>query len=587
MRKKTTILGVLAVLVAAQGIARAQDKESVWERDREFQAKIDLEEYRQLAIQYGGRRKPIDTFAREMVFKITDRKRFEGLDPVFMVLSMVHEFRDQWYARRCVAVRNLKLIEEFTKANKELADQKRRSGDRLYISMRDLQSNATVQGIFQTAAENQEKQKPRNEIEKAVLGLWDRVFTMGKLSTLYTIVPASDDLADKWTTVERADRTIFLELQQKEAAFTSALRKRDAEAFNTATAALVEQMKSYDFKVYPYYGLLELEYNMSIYKPFQIVQLVYLLAILALIVGAFGVKPARALGFWVFVAATVLHVGALTGRGFLVSRSPVASLYETLLFMTGFAAVMSLVLEIVFKRVTWFAMAASIVSLGGLFLGDWHPIYADKQSISPLVPVLRSYWLNIHVTCMIASYGACLLAASIGFVHLTRYCWNGGGKFAETKAMVDMENYIYRAIQVGFLLLTVGIILGGVWANQSWGRYWDWDPKETWAFIAWIVYAAYLHMRLMGKAGGIRAAVWSLVGFWFIMFTYLGVSYILPGLHAYAEPGAMNYGNVVRHIAPFVYVPAGMAAFFYGLYFARKDVGAAPQNLEGDAAKAG
>lgn len=583
------ILGSALLLSLAAQPAFAQGSGRTWKEDREFSAKLELTGFRKLAVQEGGRRKPVDSFAREFVFKITDRSSFQGLDPVYMTLSMAYEFRDQWLTRRCICVRNLELIEMFKEGGE--FSQKRRAGDRFYVSIQDFQTNPKIQRIFRKGASKAQKNEPRNDLEKACFEIYDKTLMMKRLSDGIKIVPTSDKVDDPWTSIANSDPSLFKDLQATEADFLAAMRDPDPKKFNESIEKLVKQMNAYDFKVYPYYGLLELEYAMNKYKPFKLAQLVYLLSILCFVAGYMKVKHARLIGFVTFSFACLLHVGALTGRGFLVSRSPVASLYETLVFMTGFAAVMAWVLEIIYKRSGAFALGASVVCLAGLFLGDHHPIYYDKQAINPLVPVLRSYWLNIHVTCMIASYGACLLAAAVGFVYMWRWCLGAGaeaksaentGQFlkqaffkntaniSQDQSMQDMDHYLYRSVQVGFLLLTVGIILGGVWANQSWGRYWDWDPKETWAFITWVVYAVYLHMRIAGVGRGPIAAAMSLIGFWFVMFTYLGVSYVLPGLHSYVPAGEFDWG----HMWPFVASPIAFTALFGGLTLAGSKIGA-------------
>ena len=151
-------------------------------------------------------------------------------------------------------------------------------------------------------------------------------------------------------------------------------------------------------------------------------------------------------------------------------------------------------------------------------------------SINPLVPVLRSYWLNIHVTIITASYGAFALAAGLGHVYLYRYRSNPRDTTFLNK--VDMLNL--RSVQLGTVLLTAGVILGAVWANESWGRYWGWDPKETWSLITLLLYLAVIHGRLNGWADRVKTAVFTVAGFAAVLMTYFGVNYYLTGLHSYA-----------------------------------------------------
>jgi len=555
MRTRIITAGLLSLAFTGAAFAAPPAPKA----DAAFASKLKLEDFRQLAVQEGGRRKPLDSFSREIVFKITDRKSFEGQDPVLTMLSMAFELNERWLDKRCIAVRNLDLIALFQKELK--FEGKRRGGARFFISVDDFSRCREAQKIYRQAIAKARKRKPRNKLEKAVLEASERIFVLRSVRTLLTVLPTSDAIQDKWVSIDQADAR-FGKVKTAQASLIEALRKRDAESFNKAVGQLTSDIQGFDFKAYPYFGLLELEVGMNQFKPFQVAQLIYLISMLLLIASAMGKESCLKPGMTVFYIGVSLHILALVGRGLLVARSPVASLYETLVFMTGFAALLAFTLEQTSGRKGHYALAATIVAFCGLFLGDWHPIYADKQAISPLVPVLRSYWLNIHVSCMIASYGACLLAAAMGAIYIVRYCLNGGQEFAKTKEMVELEQLSYRTIQVGFLLLTIGVILGGVWANQSWGRYWDWDPKETWSFITWIGYAVYLHMRLMGHTKYIGTAILNLCAFWSVMFTYLGVSYVLPGLHSYVPAGEASYSSLM----PFIYIPAIIAAGFGGLW---------------------
>ena len=169
----------------------------------------------------------------------------------------------------------------------------------------------------------------------------------------------------------------------------------------------------------------------------------------------------------------------------------------------------------------------------------------DMQRISPLVPALQSHWLTMHVTMMLCSYATLLFGCLFSIAFLAVYGWqqrlvsiNGSlGTFRPTSSYKDLldslDGLSYRLIGAGFPLLTLGILSGAVWANQAWGAYWSWDPKETWALITWLTFAIYLHTRLVTGWIGIRPARIASVGFIVVWICYLGVNILGKGLHAY------------------------------------------------------
>ncbi|MTI81886.1 MAG: c-type cytochrome biogenesis protein CcsB [Firmicutes bacterium] len=153
------------------------------------------------------------------------------------------------------------------------------------------------------------------------------------------------------------------------------------------------------------------------------------------------------------------------------------------------------------------------------------------QSSSPLMPALRSNWLYIHVFTAIIAYGAFGVSYVLGIMYLLKE----QGFLKKTLPSLDLiDTLIYKIISFAMPFMTLLIITGAIWAEDAWGNYWSWDPKETWSLITWLIYAGYLHTRLMGKWKGRRSVIFAIVGFLAVMFTFVGVSYLLPGLHSYA-----------------------------------------------------
>ena len=229
------------------------------------------------------------------------------------------------------------------------------------------------------------------------------------------------------------------------------------------------------------------------------------------------------------IAGFALHTVALVCRGIGAGRLPLTNQYE---FATSFAwglCLVSLVFIIRFKFPVLGAFAAPVIFL---IIG-----YAAMQSkaVNDLMPALRSNWLGFHVSTAIIAYGAFGVSFVLSIIFLLRDRMKASGfldQHIPNREKLDMLSY--RSVSLGLLFLTFTIITGAIWAERAWGSYWSWDPKETWSLVTWIIYAIYLHLRLRRGWQGRAAAIFAVVGFVCVMFTYLGVNTWLPGVHSYA-----------------------------------------------------
>jgi len=190
---------------------------------------------------------------------------------------------------------------------------------------------------------------------------------------------------------------------------------------------------------------------------------------------------------------------------------------------------------LIFARKSFGALAATMI-LAATVLLVANLSYLDPE-ITPLVPVLRSYWLTIHVSLEAGSYGFLMLGAVIGFINLILMVFLNPKNEKRIHRMVTEMSYLSEMTLIGGLfMLSIGTYLGGVWANESWGRYWGWDAKETWALVSILVYSFILHMRIIPKMNGLFAFSFaSLFGWSSVAMTYYGVNYYLSGLHSYAQ----------------------------------------------------
>ena len=163
----------------------------------------------------------------------------------------------------------------------------------------------------------------------------------------------------------------------------------------------------------------------------------------------------------------------------------------------------------------------------------WYSISREAHTIQPLIPALQSWWMKIHVPANFIGYGAFCIASMLGVAELWSLRSEAKGKTSWLPSSQMIEEIMYKAIAVGFLFFTIATILGALWAADAWGRYWSWDPKETWAFIVWLNYAVWLHLRLVAGWRGRVLAWWAVIGLLITAFAFIGVNMFLSGLHSY------------------------------------------------------
>ncbi len=222
-----------------------------------------------------------------------------------------------------------------------------------------------------------------------------------------------------------------------------------------------------------------------------------------------------------------------------VGHIPVSNLYEVFILFSIITALLYLYYEGKNKTYNMGGFVLLVISSAVAFL-LWYGFGARGASeIQPLVPALQSYWMKIHVPANFVGYGAFALAAMLGVAYLIKDTMvNRGHNGAIIKRFPDLEildDVMYKAIALGFAFFTLATILGAMWAAEAWGGYWSWDPKETWALIVWLNYAAWLHLRLTKGWRGRPLAWWAVIGLFVTLFAFIGVNMFLSGLHSYGE----------------------------------------------------
>lgn len=215
-----------------------------------------------------------------------------------------------------------------------------------------------------------------------------------------------------------------------------------------------------------------------------------------------------------------------------VGHIPVSNLYEVFILFAVITALLYLFYEGRYQNRQLGGFVLSVISAAVAFL-LWYAFARGAHQIQPLVPALQSYWMKLHVPTNFIGYGGFALAAMVALAYLLVERRPAGWLATRLPSLEQMDDVMYKAIALGFAFFTVATVLGAMWAAEAWGGYWSWDPKETWALIVWLNYAAWLHLRLTKGWRGRPLAWWSVIGLFITLFAFLGVNMFLSGLHSY------------------------------------------------------
>jgi ABC-type transport system involved in cytochrome c biogenesis permease subunit len=505
----------------------------------------ELQPLREIAIQDGGRAKPLDSFARELARRVQGARAFgfdtvAGLEPTEWVLATLAA-PDRWKAEPIVKVTHAGLRQAAGLPS-----------DKDRYSFVELADHKGLQEAVARVRAKLDRNEDPDPVEREVLDLFDLLITyQGVMSgeSLH-IVPHPDDPKAAWysiadlATPQAAALPQVLRVRALVSALVMAYRDGDKPGVETAASALGGRLADLAPAVYPARKDLAREVHYNSAKPFRTAWLFYLVGFLALLASF----PLASRGFsWagmaLVVAGFLSQAYGMTLRVLISGRPPVTNMYESVVWVAFGAVLFALVFEAVYK-VRIFAACASALAVVCLILADNVPIL--DGSIAPLVPVLRdNMWLTVHVLTITLGYAAFTLAMGIGHLNLGLYFFRPG----EAVLFKNLSLFLYRALQVGTLFLAVGTLLGGVWASYSWGRFWGWDPKETWALIATLGYLAILHARMTGWIKDFGMAVGSLLGYLLVLMAWYGVNFVLgTGLHSYGF-GSGGYWYVGGFVA--------------------------------------
>ena len=503
---------------------------------------LDFKQWGLLAIQDGGRRKPVDTFARETLIKITGRSTYTSGAKTWQatdfILSMLLDTHD-WKKEPMILV--------------SLGDLRRRLGlpeQQRQFSFTQLTALPELNALANQAHALRKAEKPLDRVQNEVMSVTERLSLFARVmdGSAFLLAPAPEKTTDPWIVppafAQYYNEQQFVPVQTQLQTMANAYVKGDSFAFGRAANQLRDNLRQLSPKIYPEESQLRLEYFYNHWDGFYRAAWCYGIALLLLgiahlrnrasVAASLREAPVRhsylkIAGVVLAIAGLLFHASGIVMRCLIAGRPPVTNMYESIIWVS-FAVSFFGMIFFARYRTPVYLLAALPVSLVALLLVHQMPI-AMPSSIDPLVPVLRdNFWLTIHVLTITLSYAAFALAMGFGHILLFRYARNP----VSARADQSMHFWLYRVLQLGVILLAAGTILGGVWANYSWGRFWGWDPKETWALIALLCYILTLHGRLAGWWTQFGLVVASVVCFLAVLMAWYGVNFVLgKGLHSY------------------------------------------------------
>lgn len=482
-----------------------------------------------MPVQESGRKKPFLVFAQENLIGLGGRTSLvvDGRrQPASEIITALWLTSEGWSAKPVILVENLPL--------KRAAglDEKRK-----WFSRDELAGSPGFLRLVQQAdTSRRAAREVRLEgLEKTADEVAQRIARFDRLAggEAFRVVanPAGTEAA--WAPL-RADDPALTPLRE-------AFRAGNFPAFQSAAQTLRTALAAESPQFHPPQWRLDLEVNYQKIHPFRWAWILYLAAGITLAVTSLRGRRAGYRIAWVLAGAGLaFQTAGFIARIVIAGRPPVSNMYESVIWVAFGAMVFAFIFEAIY-RTRYFLLAATFAAIIPLVLADGQPAALDS-SIQPLTPILRSnFWLATHVLIITLSYAAFLLALAVGHIAL-------GKVILGRRPSPELYNYIYRTLQVGVLLLAVGTILGAVWANYSWGRFWDWDPKETWALVALLAYLFILHGRIAGTWGGFGLALGAVLAFQTIIMAWYGVNFVLGvGLHSYGF-GSGGFGYAVSFV---------------------------------------
>jgi len=545
--KKSKLLSILLLLFCFSGFSQHQNNHVKFNYlDSILAYKVpeaQAEKFGRLVIQDdGGRMKPINTFSSELLRKVSKRETYEGLnsDQVFISMS---QFPAAWFELPLIYIK--KGNDSIRKIIGVNPEDKYVTFKSLFDKMGNYKLSPYLDDAYKTNTPNQ-FQKDFIEVDKKV-----NLLNSALSGNILKIFPIPNDKNNKWLSFLEIDHPMGNDLDSiKNAlpyyfdALAKAAKTNDYTLANTMLLGMENYQKKYGKAVRPSEDQISSEILLNKYDVFKNLFWMYMLAgslmlIMVIINIFFNNKLIRITvnTFHVIVGLLfAFHTLGLIARWYVSGHAPWSNAYESMIYV----AWATMFFTLAFDRKSKLTVASGTF-VASMILMVAHLNWLDP-SIANLQPVLNSYWLMIHVAVIVASYGPFTLGMVLGLVALLLILFTNQSNKEKMTLHIKEITYINEmALTIGLVMLTIGNFLGGQWANESWGRYWGWDPKETWALISIMVYAFVIHARFVPAFRGLFSFNFmSVLAFASILMTYFGVNFHLTGMHSYASGEKQN-----------------------------------------------
>ena len=479
-----------------------------------------------------GRMAPLHTLSSDLLRKVYKHSTYDDLSPEQVLLGMMVT-PHTWQHEPIIQVKNERIQGVLGVSGK-------------YASYNDFfGADGSYKLQNEIGAAYEKKPAERSTFDKDLMKVDERINISFMIyrGDLLKIFPVPNDVANHWVSPSAED---LYTLSGEDSAFVRnsfhqyviSLADGDNEQAEYIFGGIKKYQKMFGSEVLPSKtkANLEIKFNeLNIFErlyPFYLLAGFYLLIIMFIKI----FKPKTKLKYFVWLGQGLVSIGfaihffGLVLRWYISGHEPWSNGYESMIYI----AWASLLAGLLFSRKSEMTLAVTAI-LAGIILFVAHLSWMDPQ-VTNLVPVLKSYWLTIHVATITASYGFLGLGALLAFVNLLTFIMKRKNNVKYLNLSIKELTYVIEmTLTFGLILLTIGNFLGGVWANESWGRYWGWDPKETWALASIIFYGFVLHMRFIpGLKGNFAFNLGALIVFSSIIMTYFGVNFYLSGLHSYA-----------------------------------------------------
>ena len=515
-----------------------------------------VNEMAKVLVQQRGRIEPLDTLNLAFVRKITKKSHLFGLNYNQLVVAMI--IAPNYFSNKPLIYIGHPMLRKQLGAVGKYAP---------YSIFFDKKGNFKYQKIVDESFRTPDKD--RTQLQREWLKINERVYILSTIldGSAFKMFPTPKAklMNYRWFSVDNILQGVKMGLMSPMDAqfyinlFDKLLRgvaTYNLDEVKTAHQKIYELQKTYSGKILPSESRVkwEITYNHIQIFP-KLIGVYATLGLIAIFLGFIEIIRQKrykkiensilGIGF----LGLLVHTLNMLLRWYIAGHAPWSDAYESIIFIAWGSAFASLI----FFRKSMLSLGAGLF-VAGMFMMVSHLNQIDPQ-ITNMVPVLKSYWLLVHVAVITSSYGFLGVGSMLGLLNLILFAMKN--RYNLEKQIKEFNNVIYIALYMGLALLSIGTFLGGIWANESWGRYWSWDPKETWSLITMVVYALVIHTKMIPKMRGeFIFSLLAFLSFFFVLMTYFGVNfYIAQGLHSYGQGVADGYGwiNILF---------AGMGAWF-------------------------